>query len=88
LFKNVDLLIIDDLGKEPATEWVISTLYGIVNERYERELPTIITTNYADEELARRLSRNGDTTTGEAILSRLHEMCDGVEMWFDDYRSK
>jgi DNA replication protein DnaC len=87
-YRGVDLLVADDLGKEPVTDWGVATLYSIINERYERLLPIVATTNYRDEDLVRRLAYRGDSTTGEAIVSRLHEMCVGVEMWLSDYRSE
>lgn len=86
LYKTVDLLVIDDLGKESPTEWSLAMLYAILNERYEACLPTIITTNYNDAELIRRLSVRGDRTTAEAIVSRLHEVCYSVEMYWEDWR--
>lgn len=45
IYKTVPLLVIDDIGKEPPTEWAISTVYNIINGRYEAYLPTIVTTN-------------------------------------------
>ncbi|NLZ96331.1 MAG: ATP-binding protein [Bacteroidales bacterium] len=86
-YKNVDLLVIDDLGKESPTDWALATLYNIINDRYENMLPIIVTTNYSDVRLIRRLSKNGDPETAKAIVSRLHEMCLGVEMAGVDYRS-
>jgi len=88
LYKTVDLLVLDDLGKESPTEWSLSTFYSIVNERYEACLPVIITTNYSDADLIRRLSVRGDRTTAEAIVSRLHEVCYSVEMYWGDWRQK
>ena len=35
IYKTVPLLVIDDIGKEPPTEWAISTVYNIINGRYE-----------------------------------------------------
>jgi DNA replication protein DnaC len=40
-----DLLIIDDLGTEPATEWSVSMIYNIIDSRYRSKLPLIITSN-------------------------------------------
>ena len=34
IYKTVPLLVIDDIGKEPPTEWAISTVYNIINGRY------------------------------------------------------
>jgi DNA replication protein DnaC len=85
LYTTVDLLVIDDLGKEKPSEWVLEKLYAIINERYENFKPIIITTNYDHETLIKRLSVR-DTSTAESIVSRLYEMCRGVIVSGDDYR--
>ena len=56
IYKTVPLLVIDDIGKEPPTEWAISTVYNIINGRYEAYLPTIVTTNYDTEALIDRMT--------------------------------
>lgn len=87
-YKTVDLLIIDDLGKEQVTEWSVPVLYSILNERYEALLPTIITTNYNTSALAEKLSAKGDTETAAAIISRFVESYKRVTMAWADYRRK
>lgn len=87
-YKTVDLLIIDDLGKEQVTEWSVPVLYSILNERYEALLPTIITTNYNTTALAEKLSAKGDTETAKAIISRFVESSKRVTMSWADYRRK
>lgn len=87
-YKTVDLLIIDDLGKEQVTEWSVPVLYSILNERYEALLPTIITTNYNTTALAEKLSAKGDTETATAIISRFVESYKRVTMAWADYRRK
>lgn len=87
-YKTVDLLIIDDLGKEQVTEWSVPVLYSILNERYEALLPTIITTNYNTTALAEKLSAKGDTETAKAIISRFVESYKRVTMAWADYRRK
>ena len=83
------LLIIDDMGKEPATEWGISKIYAIINGRYDGYMPTIVTTNYDDQQLARRLTPpNGDDITAQATIDRLREMCGGVPMDGESWRSR
>lgn len=77
---DVPLLVIDDLGKERATEWSNSILYQVLNRRYENYLPVIITTNQDLRTLERRI--------GDATLSRLIEMCSGIRMVGRDYRKK
>lgn len=87
IYKDVPLLIVDDLGKEQCTDWSISTLYSILNDRYEKMLPTIITTNYNSDDLVRALTPKGyDNYKAKAIISRLREVSKVLTMAWDDYR--
>lgn len=90
IYKTVPLLVIDDIGKEPPTEWAISTVYNIINSRYEAYLPTIITTNYAPDELINRMTprATGDSTTAVAIIDRLLEMCNGISLTGKSWRGR
>ena len=89
-YKEVPLLIIDDMGKEPPTEWAVSKIYAIINARYEAYLPTIVTTNYSDSELVRRLTPKdtGDSMTADATIDRLREMCVAIVMTGESWRSR
>ena len=40
------VLILDDLGKETRSPWVEATLYELLAQRHDEELPTLITTSY------------------------------------------
>lgn len=42
---NCRILVLDDLGAEKETEYSIQTLYTIINNRYENNRATIVTTN-------------------------------------------
>ena len=86
-YKQVELLIIDALGKEQCTEWSISTLYDIINDRYEDMKPIIITTNYNADDLIRALTPKGqDNTIARALVSRLRECCRVITMAWQDIR--
>lgn len=82
---RADLLVLDDLGAEKTSEWVHETMNLIVNTRYNERRLTIFTSNYPDIP---------DDTDPNALLfrigarmrSRLHEMCDFIEMDGADYR--
>ena len=88
-YATVDLLIIDDLGKERPSEWTVDRLFAIINERYENMKPIIITTNYNQSELIKRLTPpGGDSKTAEAIISRLKECTGAVTMMGQDWRLK
>lgn len=88
LYEKVDLLIIDDLGKEKPSEWGLEKLFTIINSRYENNLPVIITTNYNQNSLAERLSLNGEIETAKSIISRLYEMCYLAKIDDIDHRIK
>ena len=94
---NADLLVLDELGAEKTTEWVRDTLMFILNYRYNRLLPTIITTNYPDREdliysSYRDHWQDQDETledrVGNRLRSRLHEMCRKICIEAEDYRKK
>ena len=86
LYYSVDLLIIDDLGKEKPTEWVLEKLFLIVNNRYNNYLPIVITTNYNRNQLRERLCVNKNYSMVDSIISRLYEMCGGIEIKDEDHR--
>ncbi|MBP1562414.1 MAG: ATP-binding protein [Oscillospiraceae bacterium] len=90
LYKTVPLLVIDDMGKEPPTEWAVSTIYNIINSRYEAYLPIIVTTNYDSKTLIARMTlrETKDDTTARATLDRLREMCKGLAMMGESRRGK
>jgi DNA replication protein DnaC len=46
------LVVLDDLGREKTSDWTAEVIYTIVNARYERMLPTLVTTNLTGSELA------------------------------------
>lgn len=82
-FADVELLIIDDLGKEKGTEWVCETIYGIINKRYEQMKPTVITTEKPMSEMTLHYEDKG-----KAILSRISEDFFLIRLNGEDYRQR
>ncbi len=78
---KVDLFIVDDLGKENTKDYTSAMLYQLINKVYENEKPIVITTNFNSVELARKLGERG-----EAIVSRITEMCEPVIFKGEDWR--
>lgn len=60
------VLVLDDIGAAKGTEWNEEVNYRLINARYEREQPTLITTNVPAKDLQAAL--------GERVTSRLVEM--------------
>ncbi len=77
---NVDVLIIDDIGVERPTEWVLEQLYNIIDTRYENMKTTIFTSNYDLNDLADK--------TSDRIVSRILEMTDVFSLDGKDKRHK
>jgi DNA replication protein DnaC len=63
--QRVPLLVLDDLGTEHVNEFSRAELGDLLNQRYNRELPTIITSNEWYETLPVRLA---DRIAGEAKI--------------------
>jgi DNA replication protein DnaC len=79
-YSTIDLLIIDDIGIEQVTEWVLLIFQTVINDRYENVLPTIITSNLGLNELSKKLDAR--------IASRIYEMCEVRDFGKNDYRLK
>ena len=82
---KADLLVLDDLGAEKTSEWVEETMNLIVNTRYNERRLTIFTSNYMD------IPDDTDPNSllfriGVRMRSRLHEMCEFIQMDGADYR--
>jgi len=66
---SVDVLVLDDLGAEKQTEWVLEQLYSIVNERWQDRRSIVVTTNTPDPEPepASRLMHSAARALHEAV---------------------
>ena len=53
--RNAPLLVLDDLGAQSATPWATEKLYQLVNHRYNAQLPTVLTSSLALDDLDERL---------------------------------
>lgn len=53
--RKAPLLILDDLGSQAATPWAQEKLFQIFNYRYNAQLPTVVTTNQAIEDIDVRI---------------------------------
>ena len=53
--RNTAVLVLDDLGVQVASPWTQEKMFQILNDRYNRQLPTVLTTNQRLEDLDQRL---------------------------------
>lgn len=82
----VDLLLIDDLGKEVASSWAVSKLWELFDIRYGEHMPTLVTSQHSPQELLGHLSESGQTESALAIVSRLRETYLLIDMGNEDRR--
>ncbi len=68
---NPALLILDDFGIERNTEYALEQIYNVINARYLKARPTIITTNLNFKDIEQEQE---DIMLGR-IYSRIIEMC-------------
>jgi DNA replication protein DnaC len=75
--RNVGLLVLDDLGAQNTTKWANEKLFQIIDYRYARKLPLVVTTNLTLEDMDDR------------IRSRLQDpdLCTRVRISAPDYRA-
>ena len=79
-YEKTDLLILDDLGTEMTSPFVISALYRLVNDRMLAKKSMLISTNLRPEHLEARY--------GGQIASRLLGLCKLVVFEGEDIRMK
>ena len=77
---NVRVLVLDDLGKEYGSKYDDSSFDEILRSRYDKALPTIVTTNVPREAWAAQY--------GDAMGSFAHEAFTRVRIIGEDLRKK
>jgi len=83
--KNVEILMIDDIGAESLTTWVRDSILGIILQyRMQEQLPTFFTSNQDFAQLEKHLSENtkGDIEELKAkrIMERVKYLAQEVRM--------
>lgn len=73
-----DLLVLDDIGAENVTGWVLDVLFRIIDGRYRSMKPIFYTTNHRPQELAEKV--------GPRIFDRILETSIILENKASSYR--
>ena len=93
--QQAEVLVLDDLGAGRTTAWARDVMHDIIAQRYNEQRLIIITTNLrigdeAEPVPQRQRALEGPLTLkdrlGDALISRLYEMCKFVEMRGKDFR--
>lgn len=92
---SMEVLLLDDLGAWRMTDWMNDTLFYILNKRYLATRPTLITTNYPDQDPTTRETLEADSVArreylvdriGRRLRSRLLEACAVIRLDGPDIR--
>lgn len=92
LATNADLLVMDELGAGKLTQSRADWLLSVLDTRYRRKAPMVITTNKSMDELGRALTpveeieADGDVLSGARLVDRLLEVAWFVENTATSYR--
>ena len=82
--KNVDILLIDDIGAENVTSWGRDEILGtILQYRMNNKLSTFFTSNLTLEELENHLSitkNNEDKIKARRIIERIKQLTEDKEL--------
>lgn len=78
---TTDLLVLDDLGAERATDYAVDTLAGLIDDRYDAGYGRlVVVSNLAPDDA------DLEAHVGERAVSRLAEMCDVLPVTGPDRR--
>lgn len=100
--RNIEILVLDDLGASKPSDWVRDIVGIVLNARYNENRTTLITTNYLDNPVSdgeparlpggRLIPASREDTLeqriGSRMRSRLYEMCRTIEVTAPDFRKE
>jgi len=76
-----EILIVDDLGAEKLTDYVVQAWYSIVDYRYSNMLPTVITSNLSIQELAAKFGDRIASRAASGMVLTLKGSDRRIEKW-------
>lgn len=89
--KNANHLIIDDLGGESISKWSRDEiLFSVINYRLEKNLNTIIISNYTQKELLNRYKINNeeDDKQTRSLVSKINGLTKPLDLAGRNYRNE
>lgn len=87
--RNCEVLVLDDLGLERATDAMLKILFEIANKREDLMLPTIYISNFDKKKIFARFNElTNATEIVRAITSRMFGNCEVIEFSGTDKRKE
>lgn len=78
-YSRPKVLGLDEIGAEKASEFTVSTLSELIDERYELNRRTCLTSNLTLDELASKFAPGGEETAAKRIVDRIYHRTGGKE---------
>ena len=90
---EAEVLLLDDLGAGRTTAWAQDVMHDVLAHRYNRRIPTLMTSNRAtgDDDGETQGSDAAPTLRdrlGDALMSRIYEMCRVIPVNGEDFRRR
>jgi DNA replication protein DnaC len=90
---EAEVLLLDDLGAGRTSAWAQDVMHDVLAHRYNRKLPTLMTTNRATGDDDDGTEAPSDVPSlrdrlGDALMSRIYEMCRVVPVTGEDFRRR
>lgn len=73
------LLVLDEIGAERASEYSVTLLFEVIDERYDHNLPTWLNSNLSLGELAEKYAPTEDEKAAKRIMNRIYERTGGKD---------
>lgn len=77
--KHTPFLVLDDVGAEKFTDRALECLYLIIEGRLWHRAPTILTTNFARDDLKNEMNRYR-CGCGDRLVGRLNDFCEWIRL--------
>ncbi|MEZ2659306.1 ATP-binding protein [Aneurinibacillus aneurinilyticus] len=78
--RDCDLLVLDDIGAEKITDWVLDVMFRIIDGRYRKKKPILYTSNFSPADLLIRFMPQQPTEEDKIKAQRIHDRIIGTSI--------
>ncbi|MGG3997902.1 ATP-binding protein, partial [Aneurinibacillus thermoaerophilus] len=78
--RDCDLLVLDDIGAEKITDWVLDVMFRIIDGRYRKKRPILYTSNFLPADLLIRFMPQQPTEEDKIKAQRIHDRIIGTSI--------
>lgn len=78
--RDCDLLVLDDIGAEKITDWVLDVMFRVIDGRYRKKKPVLYTTNFSPADLLIRFMPPEPGEEDKIKAQRIHDRIIGTSI--------